>query len=629
MKKTAFVCLGSDGYDNAFVYQELPRRSDGEEFFVFVSPGDPSRGPALRRLFRDAISDSRLGSPSVFFARLVERLETAAGGTPVDELMAGILFVAMIRRGEEIHLLRGKDCVAIHRNAVTGEEGPLASACAVAEVPLRAEREQKDLFSTFAEDLFVLERFRLPAGRHALVFVPSREFIERNRRVLGDSVFFPSFEAPDGRGVDIKAERTFPALCWDLHRASAGTRSRAGLLRRIPLPAAVGAIAAVVAVLLIFGPWFRGGGETPAGTNVLLSAADDPAGTIPSPEAEEPADDPPTEETVAPAAVAPAIDLGESWKKKFPAPVTSSPVVDGDRIYFGCRDGNLYAYNPNGTFAWKHESGEGIGAIPVLAGGRVIGANYAGRVFCLDAETGAPRWTFEAGARVVSRPYVTEGLVIVGTMTGRLTALQIDDGSEAWSQSIGTEIWAGVAGCGNAVLAATTDGALVKLTSAGEIVWRAKPGGGIRTTPLCMEEDGIVVFGTSSGYIYGYTIDSGDLMWRFGAGHPVNGSPTAGGRTIVVGADDGTVFALDRSGRLLWKKDAGGAIKSTPAVGGGAVFVTTYGSRLVAIDLATGKAIDEYTTASPVYSSPAIGGERIFFGSNGGVLYALSLHGSG
>ena len=637
MRKTAFVCLGSDGYDNSFVYQEVPRREDGEEFFVFVSPGEPANGPVLRRLFREAISGSRLGSPVAFLSRLVERLGEAARETPVGELMAGTLLVAMIRRGTEVHLLRSRDCVALHRDAETGEEGLISSIGAVAALPLGSEREQQDLFDAVPEDLFVLERFRLPTGSHALVFAPSMDFIERNRGALADSVFFPSFETPESRSVDIGAERTFPAICWERKSVSAVVERRPRRMRSIPLPAVAGVVAAVAAALLIFGPW--SGDDEPGQTRVLLSAEENPAdatdgtetrATAPVLDEGAASGEAATAETVERAATKPpAVDLLASWKKKFPAAVTSSPVVDGDRVYFGCRDGHLYAYNPNGTFAWKYASGDGIGATPTLSGTRVIGANYAGTVFCLDAASGERLWTAETGARVVSRPLSLDGLVVVGTTAGRVTALRAEDGTEAWSHAIGERIWAGISGCGDAVVAATTDGALVKIGTDGKIAWQAKPGGGIRSTPLCIAEAGLVVFGTETGFIYGYTIEAGDLMWRYATGHPVNGSPASGGNAIVVGGDDGAVYALDRGGRLLWKRKVGGAVKSTPAANGDVAFVTTYGSSLVALDLATGKIVDRYRTESPLYSSPAIGGERIYFGSMGGVLHAVSLFGDG
>lgn len=638
MRKTAFVCLGSDGYDNSFVYQEVPRREDGEEFFVFVSPGDPAHGPALRRLFRAAISDSRLGAPASFLSRFVERLEKTAEDTPVDELMAGTLLVVMIRRGGEVHLLRSRDCVALHRDGETSTEGPISSIGAVGVISLRDEREQGDLFTTVPEDLFVLERFRLPPGSHALVFVPSNDFLERNRRALADTIFFPSFEVPESRSVDIGAERTFPAICWEIR---AGNSDRERTTRRfpaIPLPAVAGVAAAIAVVILIFGPWSRNDGTKPEPTPVLLSAEETPTVANTGGSTAAPAEDAEgdrdageanaSDAGVATDAVSSTPDLAVSWKKKFPAPVTSTPVFDVDRVYFGCRDGYLYAYNPNGTFAWKYGSGDGIGATPIRYRNRVIGANYAGTVFCLDAGTGEPVWTAAAGAKIVSRPAARGDLVIVGTMAGRISALRLEDGAEEWSHTIGAGIWAGITGDGDAVVAATTDGSLVKIGVDGKIRWETKPGGGIRSTPLCIETAGLVVFGTETGFVYGYATDTGELMWRYGAGHPVNGSPSAAGEAIVVGADGG-VIALDMHGRLLWKRAVGGAVKSTPEVNGNVVYVTTYGSQLVALDVETGDIVDEYRTESPLYSSPVIGGDRVFFGSMGGFLHAVSLYGDG
>ena len=72
MIKTAFACFSDGGQRDALIYQELPRKTSGEEFFLFMSPGNPAQERFLRTLYRHAISASRLGHPVHYFIGLVK-----------------------------------------------------------------------------------------------------------------------------------------------------------------------------------------------------------------------------------------------------------------------------------------------------------------------------------------------------------------------------------------------------------------------------------------------------------------------------------------------------------------------------------------------------------------------------
>jgi outer membrane protein assembly factor BamB len=214
-------------------------------------------------------------------------------------------------------------------------------------------------------------------------------------------------------------------------------------------------------------------------------------------------------------------------------------------------------------------------------------------------------------------------------MEGRIFALTLKDGSRLWSQRIGNAIWATSSIGEDFVIAATMDGSLIRFDHSGNIIWRVKPGGGILASPLCLDRENLVVFGTKDRYIYAYSLTRGDLMWRFVTQGEVNGTPVSDGERILIGSEDGHLYALTNTGRLLWKQNMGGAILSRPLVVDETVFVTSYGSRAIALERKTGKIISEYKTASPVYSSPAHDGERLYFGSNGNVFYALNRFGDG
>jgi outer membrane protein assembly factor BamB len=395
-----------------------------------------------------------------------------------------------------------------------------------------------------------------------------------------------------------------------------------------------GVLALLIAILIIFKPFGNDKGEIAGGEEILLS----PSGNVETVEAEAGAGEGVVEESTSgseagepgsppvlediPSGV--EVVLSEGWKKKFDAAVTSSPVICGDNVTFGCRDGNLYCFSLDGEINWKYEAGTGVGATPACSGDRVIGADYEGNVFCLDMAGGKQIWNYRSGAKIVSSPVIVSRnkVVLVGTMDGRIISLDFESGERNWSQKIGEQVWATPSVGKEYILAATTDGSLVRMNHAGKIVWRVAPGGSLHSSPLCLENDDLVVIGTGDRYLIGYSLSKGMLMWRYGAGSEVRSAPVASGGRIFAGTEDGILVALDKNGVLLWKKDLGGAIRSKPLIMGEMIAVTGYNSKLYMLSMSDGSVAAEYSADAPIYSSPAYHDGRVFFGSNGGFLHA-------
>jgi outer membrane protein assembly factor BamB len=624
MKKSAFVCFGSDRGRDPLVYQEIPRRESGEEFFVLFSPGSGPHEGLLRELFRDTISASRLGHPSSYFIGFLNRFESLVRTMDrAEDILSSVTVTVMIRRDEEIYLLSNRSTEVIHWDALSGRAEALHSYPGVTEISLKKEKEQGDLFEQSLEDLFALRKFKVREGNHTLLMVPSKEFFARFGEQFKNSVFFPSFQIPEDSGIDLETTRTLAAMHWDTTNGAAETkevplRMQQEKRKKIPLPIMVGVPTLVIMLIILFSPR---GEKRPVidveGQAPLLAVQGGGEEEQGSPEAV-------VEESRTQASV---ISLEEAWKKVFDHPVTSSPAHCGGRIFFGCRNGSLYAYSTEGEMLWQYKSGDGIGASPFCSGDRVISANYRGDVFCLDGKTGGKTWSFAARDKIVSSPQIRGDLVVVGTMEGNLIALGLKDGSRRWAKKIGESIWANPTVGKDYVIAATTDGSLVKLDHAGKIIWTAKPGGGIRSTPACMDEHDLVVFGTKDNYLYAYSLSAGNLMWRHLFGGEINAPPISNGSEILVGCDDGNLYALNMSGQRLWRRSLGGTVLSKPYIMGGLALVTSYSSKIFAIDIASGEIKSEFSASSPIYSSPLVTGNRVYFGSNAGIFYSLRIHG--
>jgi outer membrane protein assembly factor BamB len=97
-----------------------------------------------------------------------------------------------------------------------------------------------------------------------------------------------------------------------------------------------------------------------------------------------------------------AADGDEAWRFDVPDGVLGRPMADAGRVYFGCRDGTVYALDRRtGRLKWKRAFGKEtpIVATPTLEvppdremATRVYVAVDGGLVCCLDAASGKPVW---------------------------------------------------------------------------------------------------------------------------------------------------------------------------------------------------------------------------------------------
>ena len=133
-------------------------------------------------------------------------------------------------------------------------------------------------------------------------------------------------------------------------------------------------------------------------------------------------------------------DKGEPIKyATYPGPseIISSPVVHNNKVYsvigqdpeHGEGVGAITCIDPskgNGDDAivWQFkELGRSI-STPSIADGLVYIADYSGRLFCLDAETGVKYWEHDTLSHIWSSTLVVDGKVFLGNEDGELVVLK-------------------------------------------------------------------------------------------------------------------------------------------------------------------------------------------------------------
>ncbi|HEX8138857.1 MAG TPA: PQQ-binding-like beta-propeller repeat protein [Pyrinomonadaceae bacterium] len=115
--------------------------------------------------------------------------------------------------------------------------------------------------------------------------------------------------------------------------------------------------------------------------------------------------------------------------------IQSSPAVADGAVYFGARDGFLYAVGAaDGRLRWRFDQQiSWVNSSPAVADGHVYAGSSDGRfVQCVDARTGKEVWRLKTESLVWSSPALAAQTLYVGDWAGNLYAVNRRTGAEVW-----------------------------------------------------------------------------------------------------------------------------------------------------------------------------------------------------
>ena len=123
--------------------------------------------------------------------------------------------------------------------------------------------------------------------------------------------------------------------------------------------------------------------------------------------------------------------------------VQSSVAVsdDGNFIYFGSKDGNLYCLSSSGYLQWSYETSGMVDSSPgILSSGEVVVGSRDGAVYCVDEE-GDLQWSFETEEAIESSPAIDgNDNTLIGSRDGFLYSIS-SSGVQNWRYMSGYHIW--------------------------------------------------------------------------------------------------------------------------------------------------------------------------------------------
>jgi outer membrane protein assembly factor BamB len=237
--------------------------------------------------------------------------------------------------------------------------------------------------------------------------------------------------------------------------------------------------------------------------------------------------------------------------------IKSTPVIGEDFVYFGGGDGWLYAITKDkGMPAWSFATKGMINSSPTLVDGIIYVGSVDDRLYAIDALTGEQKWPggFRTRDDVSTAPAVAEGLVYFMSSDMNLYSAIASTGRLKWSYRIGIPGRASnPVVADNAVYVAVGSLLQAYQTQSGHMKWGIRLPSDVTTTPAAA--DGSIYFACKNGKLYAL-LSSGKAKWKtpVDIGAPAYGSPVVVGNTIVVGANKGTVLAVDaETGDVKWK----------------------------------------------------------------------------
>jgi outer membrane protein assembly factor BamB len=143
----------------------------------------------------------------------------------------------------------------------------------------------------------------------------------------------------------------------------------------------------------------------------------------------------------------------EIWTFETGFSVKSSPAVVNGKVYTGADDGNIYCLDATtGNKLWQTPAGGitnsilGLGyqapvrSSPMVIGNKVYVGALDGNVYCLNANSGSVIWKFQTGGEILATPTIVDNAIYVPSCTpipnGSLYKLDANDGSVIWNVNI-------------------------------------------------------------------------------------------------------------------------------------------------------------------------------------------------
>ncbi len=334
--------------------------------------------------------------------------------------------------------------------------------------------------------------------------------------------------------------------------------------------------------------------------------------------------------------------VGVRWSFTTNGVVESSPVMVNNVVYIGSNDGKVYAINAQtGAIIWSYDTGTPVQCAPAVVDGTVfIGSDDY--LYALNASDGSLNWQYTRGGtstNVTNAPAVAYGMVFSGFgrwSTSGYSGIDIATGQEVWRYRLGAANNGpmGPTIAGTNLYAPFQDNACLSADLRTEYPnWESN---GHRSQACMAILDSDTVLYLQHHFLHARDRVDGSTLWTFDVGGGFDdkpqSSPAVGQVNIngsietwaFVASLEGEFYAVDTTnGQMQWSYATGGPIKSSPTLANGRVYFGSDDGKLYVLDAATGAYVWSYDVGSSIKSSPWVTDGAVFFASDAGTIYAV------
>lgn len=135
----------------------------------------------------------------------------------------------------------------------------------------------------------------------------------------------------------------------------------------------------------------------------------------------------------------------------------------------------------------------------------------------------------------------------------------------------------------------------------------------------------------NTGLVLAQELETGRVIWRVKTGLPLSAGPVLQGHFLIVGSNNGDVWALDTAdkGAVKWKATVSSTVLAKPVVDETHVYIQSNDSIITALNCETGAQVWSFSASGPALilrgtSAPAVLGETLFVGTHEGKVSALN-----
>jgi outer membrane protein assembly factor BamB len=190
-----------------------------------------------------------------------------------------------------------------------------------------------------------------------------------------------------------------------------------------------------------------------------------------------------------------------NWEVEVGGAISSTPIPDGDRVYFGSSDSNVYCVDAgDGSTLWSFEAEGPVEVCPCIYEGQVYGVSLEGELFALDAKDGRLLWTYRSTGLPATFPSAEDGRVFLASEF-ELHCADAQSGKLLWSYAIGPSVISNFAVRGNQLVVVRgggvgTESDTVSLdTRTGDLLWEAPSGATMDRTALFASNEDVYLCG--------------------------------------------------------------------------------------------------------------------------------------